>query len=338
MITIRFPTPEEEDLHLRFTVSRHYLQAMRQFLRASYGPNPALHVGLRDAVQSRRAWQHIQRGRTVDLDAVRQFLVLGWTSEVQLQLPSTLGEDAPIGFFNAWSPVHAYYTVYGILQAWFAANGQTGLTDDHTAALKTVASTIRQRDPFPEPWGLLATGCPMRSERQYINAPVDHDCAKSVELLTSPTPADGPGEFWPRFGTWLRSTRKARLLRREEQWKREQGKERISPKARTEYAQGLAPTSFFDCLWRMRIRANYGSIDPFVTSYIPELEHRHFHRALTDCIDATAGMLELYVARKIGRAAYAEIAHDFVKNDGTGILRDTLQVRLAAYKLLPRRA
>jgi hypothetical protein len=99
---------------------------MRQFLGASYGQGPALHAGLRSAVQARRAWQHIQRSRTTDHDEIRRFLVLGWTSEVQLQVPSTLGESAPSGFFNAWSPVHAYYAVYGVLQAWFAANGMEG--------------------------------------------------------------------------------------------------------------------------------------------------------------------------------------------------------------------
>lgn len=337
VVTLRFPTPEEEELHLRFTVTRHYLQAMRQFLQATYGQGPALHDGLRDAVQARGAWTRIQRSSTANLDEVRRFLVLGWTSEIQLQVPSTLGESAPIGFFNAWSPVHAYYAVYGILQAWFAANGLEGLTDDHTAALKTVASMIRERHPFPEPWGLLATGCPMRGERTHLNRPRDQDCTASVEMLTIPTPADGPAEFWPRYGTWLRSTRKARLLRREEQWKKENGRDRVSTKARTAIASGLAPTSFFDCLWRMRIRANYGSIDPFVTSYIPESEHRHFHRALTACVDATAGMLELYVARKIGRDAYAEMADDFARNDAAGILKDTLQVRLGAYNLRPRR-
>lgn len=309
---------------------------MRQFLQASYGQGPVLHEGLRDAVQARPAWQHIQRSNTADLDEVRRFLVLGWTSEVQLQVPSTLGVSAPSGFFNAWSPVHAYYAVYGILQAWFAANGMDGLIDDHTAALKTVASMIRERNPFPYPWGLLATGCPMRGERIHLNMPSEHDCTAHVEMLTIPTRGDTPAEFWPRYGAWLRSTRKARLLRREEQWKHENGKARISPKARTAIANGLAPTSFFDCLWRMRIRANYGSIDPFVTSYIPESEHQIFHQALTTCVDATAGMLELYVARKIGRDAYAAIAQDFAGNDATGILKNTLQVRLEAYNLRPR--
>lgn len=335
-IIVEFHTKEEEDLHRRFTVNRHYLKALRQFLEKRYGKGPNLHVGLREAVQSRRAWKHVQRTRSADLDEVRRFLMLGWTSEAQLQLPSTLGEGAPIGFFNAWSPVQAYYAVFGVMQAWFAANGIGGLTDDHTAALKTIAAMIREREPFPDPWGLLAIGCPMRNERLYLNPPENYDCAAPVELLAIPTVLDGPAEFWPRFGTWLRSTRKARLVRREELWKREHNKNRVSKTARTSFARNLAPTSFFDCLWRMRIRANYGSVDPFIASNIPEAQHRSFHRSLRTSVDATAGMLELYVARKIGRNAFAAIADEFIGNDGARGVSATLRTRLAAYELLHR--
>ena len=38
-----------------------------------------------------------------------------------------------LGFANAWAPVHAYYAVFGALQAWFAANGMSGTANDHTA-------------------------------------------------------------------------------------------------------------------------------------------------------------------------------------------------------------
>lgn len=333
-VTLRLPSEAEEDLHRRFTVNRHYLQALRQFLEATYGKGPALHANLREAVQSRGAWERIQRSSEPNLDEVRRFLMLGWTSEAQLQMPSTLGEGAPIGYFNAWAPVQAYYAVYGVMQAWFAANQMSGLIDDHTAALKTMAATIRERNPFPQPWDLLAIGCPMRGERNYLNVPPEYDCAASVELLTVPTPLDGPAQFWPRFGTWLRSTRSARLERREGAWKSKNGKSRIPPQLRTEFAEKLPPTSFFDCLWRMRIRANYGSVDPFITSYIPEAEHRLFHWSLRACIDATTGMLELYVARKIGRKAFAAIGQEFIGNDGAGAVSKTLRTRLDSYGLL----
>lgn len=334
--TIRLPTATEEDLLRRFTVNRHYLQAMRRFFEATYGKGQDRHLQLRDAVRSRKAWENIQKSSDLNLDEVRRFLMLGWTSEAQLQMPSTLGEGAPIAYFNAWAPVQAYYAIYGVMQAWFAANGISGLTDDHTAALKTMSATIRERNLFPEPWGLLSVGCPMRDERTYLNEPDGYDCAAPIELLTIPTPLDGPAEFWPRFGTWLRSTRRARLLRREEDWKRKEGKSRIPPKVRTMFAEKLAPTSFFDCLWRMRIRANYGSVDPFITSYIPESDHRIFHWSLRECIDATAGLVELYVARKTGRDAFAAIGQEFIGNDGAGAVSQTHRLRLEAYGLTPR--
>jgi hypothetical protein len=333
-IAIRLPTEAEEDLHRRFTVNRHYLQATRQFLETTYGKVPTRHSNLRVAVESRQSWEKIQRKADPGLDDVRRFLMLGWTSEAQLQLPSTLGEGAPVGHFNAWAPVQAYYAVYGVMQAWFASNGIGGLTDDHTAALKTISAMIRERDPFPPPWNLLAVGCPMRDERHYLNEPAGFSCATSIELLTVPTPLDGPAEFWPRYGTWLRATRKARLLRREESWKKKNGKTRISPQARSMFAKNLAPTSFFDCLWRMRIRANYGSADQFISSFIPESEHRLFHWSLRECVDATAGLLELYVARKIGRKAYAAIADEFISNDGAGAVSKTLRTRSIAYGLI----
>jgi hypothetical protein len=306
---------------------------LRQFLETTYGKGPHLHPTLRASVESRKSWQAIQRKANADIENVRRFLMLGWTSEAQLQMPSTLGDRAPIGHFNAWAPIQAYYAIYGVMQAWFAANDIDGLTDDHTAALKTMSAMIRERNLLPEPWNLLAIGCPMRDERLYLNEPLGFDCAASIELLTVPTPLDGPAEFWPRFGTWLRATRKARLLRREEDWKKKNGKERISPQARTMFAKGLPPTSLFDCLWRMRIRANYGSADQFISSYIPEAEHRLFHWSLRETVDATAGVLELYVARKIGREAFASIAGEFIMNVGAGAVSKALRTRLTAYGL-----
>ena len=90
-----------------------------------------------------------------------------------------------LGFANAWAPVHAYYAVFGALQAWFAANGMSGTANDHTATLKTIASQIEQRDLFPEPWNLLAVGCPMRDEKIHLNDR-GRDCTSHIEVLTIP--------------------------------------------------------------------------------------------------------------------------------------------------------
>ena len=167
-ITVKLPTDEEEDLLRRFMVNRNYLQAVREFISTTYGRREKLYDGLRAAVGAMPQYQKIQRGHA-DLDEVRRYLMLAWTSEIQLHLPAIMGNTSMLAFANTWAPVHAYYAVYGTLQARFTANGMSGVSDDHTATLRTIAKQIEQRDLFPAPWNLLAVGCPMRRERIHLN-------------------------------------------------------------------------------------------------------------------------------------------------------------------------
>jgi hypothetical protein len=78
----------------------------------------------------------------------------------------------------------------------------------------------------------------------------------------------------------LRSTREARLTKREEQWKAKNNRKKIGKNERTQFAQNLAPTSRFDCFWRMRIKSNYGTIDPYLVNHIGESEHQICNRSL----------------------------------------------------------
>ena len=337
LITVNFPSAEEEDLLRRFTVNRNYLQSTRLFLEDRYGGGNSLYRGLQQEIHSRPAWQRMNRG-TADLERVRQFLFLGWTSEIQLYLPAIMGTSAIIGYSNTWAPVHAYYAVFGALQAWFAANRLHGVADDHTATLRTISNMIEQRDLFPPPWCLLATGCPMRGEKTHLNVPPGVVCTTHFEVLTIPVPFEEPRDFWPRYGTWLRSTRAARLQAREESWKKEHKLKRVSPAARTQIASSVAPTSFFDLLWRLRIKSNYGTIDPYLVSSISENDHRTFYGGLVTATRATMALLELYIARKIGKQDYLQLADDFVTSDSKGISRDTLQARLEAFSQRPRSA
>jgi hypothetical protein len=328
-IHITFPTEEEEDLLRRFTVNRNYLAGLAGFLGSTYGRGADLYGPLQTIVQVHRPYHKIQRVE-VPLEDVRRFLILGWTSEIQLHLPSFMGNEATIGFANAWAPVHAYYAAFGLLQAWFAANGMGGTANDHTATLRTIGAMIRERNLFPQPWNLLAIGCPMRGQREHLNDE-GVDCTSHVEVLASPVPTGTDPTFWARYGTWLRSTRAARLEAREQEWKVRNGKQRISPSQRTKIADALAPTSVFDCFWRMRIKSNYGTIDPYLASQISAIDHQIFNRSLFVSTGATVGLLELYVAQRIGAETYAGIARDFLRHDGAHLADDTLRARCAAF-------
>ena len=203
----------------------------------------------------------------------------------------------------------------------------TGTADDHTATLRSIANMIEQRNLFPEPWNLLAVGCPMRGDRLYVNYPQEADCTSQIQVLSSPMSIGLDPTFWARYGTWLRTTREARLVAREDQWKKKNGKSRISSVERTKIAASVFPTSLFDCLWRLRIKSNYGTIDPYLVKHIPEDDHRIFNQALCVVTQATLGLLELYIMRRIGRSEYTEIADDFVRRDSSDLSKVTLQAR-----------
>ena len=331
IITVKLPTDEEEDLQRRFTVNKNYLQAVSGFITTTYGRRELLYSGLRTAMEALPQYQKIQRDPNVDLDDVRRFLTLAWTSEIQLHLPVIMGNPGMLAFANTWAPVHAYYAVYGALQAWFAANGMKGVADDHTASLKTIAKQIEQRaGVFPEPWNLVAVGCPMRGERLYLNDN-GHNVADHVEVLSIPVPFGQDPEFWPRLGTWLRSTREARLTKREEQWKAKNNRKKIGKNERTQFAQNLAPTSLFDCFWRMRIKSNYGTVDLYLVNHISESEHQIYNSALCAVTRATVALLELLIMRRTGKAEFAKIATEFLTQDTHDLSARMLKARLGAY-------
>jgi hypothetical protein len=329
-ITVSLPTDEELELQRRFTVNKNYLQAVSGFMTTTYGQREKLYAGLRAAMETMPQYQKIQRDPNIDVDEVRRFLTLAWTSEIQLHLPAIMGNTGMLAFANTWAPVHAYYAVFGGLQAWFAANGMKGVADDHTATLKTIATQIEQRALFPEPWNLLAVGCPMRGDRLYLNDH-GHKCADHVEVLSIPIPFGPDPDFWPRLGTWLRSTREARLTKREEQWKAKNNKQRIAKNERTKISQNLAPTSLFDCFWRMRIKSNYGTVDLYLVNHISESEHQIYNNGLCTVTRATVALLELLVMRRTGKTEFATIATEFLKQDPLNLSARMLKARLVAY-------
>lgn len=135
IVTLSFPSDEESELLRRFTVNRHYLQALASFLTATYGRREKLYERLKETVESTSPYHKIQHA-SADLDEVRRFLTLAWAGEIQLHLPALMENSSILAFANAWAPVHAYYAVFGVLQAWFAANGMRGVADHHTATLR----------------------------------------------------------------------------------------------------------------------------------------------------------------------------------------------------------
>ena len=168
----------------------------------------------------------------------------------------------------------------------------------------------------------------LRASIAHTECPGRSRCRRKLGSAGEPTPRG----VLAAIRHLLRSTRRARLLARESEWKRKNDRKNISPKVREQYARNLAPTSFFDCLWRLRIRSNYKTVEPYLVRFVSDEYARRFHDALVVCTGTTSLLLELYTARAIGGPAFAEIASGFQTSDQHGLTSSTLGVRLAAIR------
>lgn len=333
-ITIELPSNHDEEIARRFTVTYHYLLHVQFFLNNVYGRGSDLELGIGAALSRHRPYLRLQRKPGLaSIKTLCRHLEIAWVGEIALRLPASIGSDAAFRYSNAWAPIHAYYATYMLLQAWFDVNGMTGLADDHTATLRSISTMIKERHLFPAPWSVLATGNALGGECQYVHEPAPGACATRVQVLSIPIGLPGAysdGEFWARYGTWLRTTREARLEVKEEEWKRKNGRRRMDPAVRRQFGATLHPTSLFDCLWRLRIRSNYKSVETYLARFVGDEDAKRFHQALVEITHANLLLLECYVARMIGAADYERIVQAFLAQDRQGVAAQTVGRRVAA--------
>lgn len=328
------PADRDEELVRRFQVTLNYLRDLQHYIENAYGRGKAVYPSLSTALQKHPAYLKLHRrsAGSFDFDQLERHLEIAWVTELVLRMPAALGQGRALRVTNAWAPVHAYYAINMALQAWFDANGMTGIADDHTAALRSISAQIKDRRLFPSPWAILCVGNPhVRGGCIYLNEPRLGACSAKVAVLSIPIGLPGAyseADSLARLGTWLRTTREARLKKREEDWKHKQRRAKIDPKVRKQYAASLHPTSLFDCLWRLRIRSNYRSVETYLVRYVADSDAEMFHRALVSITTATLCLLESYVARLIGAAAYETMANRFVAGDPVGLAAQTVGRRL----------
>lgn len=90
----------------------------------------------------------------------------------------------------------------------------------------------------------------------------------------------------------------------------------------------------FDCFWRMRIKSNYGTIDPYLVAQISDADHQIFNQSLCTATRASISLLEIFIARKAGKPAFQRVAEDFVAQDSHDLTARMLGARLGAYGML----
>jgi hypothetical protein len=101
-------------------------------------------------------------------------------------------------------------------------------------------------------------------------------------------------------------------------------------------AARLHPTSVFDYLWRLRIRANYGDVSAFLMSGIDDESHGRFHSGLVSLASSLCLLLQLLIVQRIGPQAYADALDDFASGGGIDLGEPAAFLRTRRAVLTPK--
>jgi hypothetical protein len=326
MIIIPKGWVEAEERARRFIVHKNYVSGLAQFAEHEYAA--ARQKRLEALLRTQEAldgFKRISRSSSSDIGSIRQFLTIGWASELQLALtylrespnfalpwyPSKSGRTL-LRFANAWTPVHMYYAIYMSGQAWLTSMGMKRSTETHAGTLRTISQHITARSLLPFPWCVGCLGCPHVGEATYMNLPSGINPAVHVELLSSPSLTT----FWPRFCKMLETTRRRQLDGSFAGWKQKNKRKRMRAEEKRAVAERLSATTVFDYLWRLRVRCNYRDVESMLTVTTSDSWHWDFFRSMFIVMDSTCTLLQSLVLRYVGDAVYEEILQDFVRWNG----------------------
>ena len=311
IITLKFPSPEEEERARRFQVHKQYLAAISEFLVETYTTeSQTVAEGVLAEQRALRGFRSIQRQKPRKADDIRRFLAISWASETELRIPLD-AERELLRYSNAWAPVHAYYSAYMALQAWFASMNLKGLADDHSGTLKTASRHVTERSILPPPWGVGCRGTPHLGECTFTGLPDGIQPGGRVELLSNPS----MDTFWPRYCKMLETTRSRRLDRAFDEWKRKNNRKQIRSVEKRSVETKAWATTLFDFLFRLRVRANYREVETFLMSAVGETWQTEFLRSLIRVTDLTSLLFDSLVVQQIGADLYAAALDEFLAHD-----------------------
>jgi len=198
----------------------------------------------------------------------------------------------------------------------------------HTNTLQQVSECISKRDLFPLPWNGFCSGLPELKNLSYGNFQAEN---KSISNLSTPSKED----FWSWYALWFKTTRERKFESRKEEvlkgrvFKRADNKPRknLSLECKKKVDQGLHATTFFDGLYRLRIRSNYEDADAFILGTMSQKDAISFHDSLVIILQSTLFVLEKIISRYVSNKNFASIVDEFIKGVNVDIAKDTIGLR-----------
>lgn len=327
-LPVRFVAQQQNDDQVRFTTYLHYIINTSEYLESEFGSGFAEryeNIAAAMAVKTRSIHRK-------SLDATVERLAARYLRSALSNLMCLYQEANSADFFeakNAWTPAQAWYAVHHAMCSLGSVMGNGG-NPTHARSTREAAKLISDRDLMPAPWSvhIKSTFEDKRDSHEFIGF------QRPPEPISSLTRPDVT-TFEDHYAMMLTTTanRRAERTFTEERKKRvAPGRTRrnISANRKRELYEQLGPTTLFDVLYRMRLRANYGEVDTFVIGCSSPTEGKNFAAALTVIVDCTLAVLESILIKYWGANIYKVTLKDYASRHES---REPIRSRLEYYDL-----
>ncbi len=302
------PYTEEELLsQLKFKVYLNYLESISTALDSTYFKETK---HLRSVAES-NTFKSI-RPKQVDYNKIKTLLRNAWFTEIQLNFTSNHPEF--VGYSNHWASVQLYYAVYLAIRALFVAMNQSFQGNhQHASNLREISREIEKRpELFPIPWCMTCSGDPNDDKNiMFNNLPKN----VKISLVSALSPKSN---FWDSYALFLKTTRKKMLEDKRQEWLYKNKKKKLTLQGRRGILDKMPPTTIFDCLFRLRVRANYQDVELFLMTIEDQESASRFNYSLRNTLKHTLQVIELLIARYLGKDKYHELIHNFIKDENHG--------------------
>lgn len=293
----------------RFTTYFNYLKSISDLFDNKYFSSGKY---LTEVINSNK-FKGIESNKNANCEKAKLLLRNSWFTEIQLNFTESYPELSP--YSNHWAMVQMYYSVYLAVRALlFVMNNSAEGSRDHTSTLNAIGNLVGDRHQlFPPPWKITCDGDPNGSVLfSHISK---NTIIKSVSSLSS-----NP-RFIDSYTLFLKTTREQILAeklinkRLELQKKRKTSKKvRLSAAQREEVVAKLPPTTFFDCLYRLRTSANYRDVELFLVGLDRQESAIILNSSIRRITCHTLQAIELLIARSIGKTSFNKFVNDFQKD------------------------
>lgn len=241
-----------------------------------------------------------------DFARVKRVLYNSWSSEHALHLTGKQGLPDYYKYALHWSFPQAYYSCYLNMHAFCLATGD--LSDSHSKIILGFGERVK-RNVYPKCISFYAEG--NYKNYNYGNLPL-HQPKKVLSLLRDEIAIQS------QIASFLKSTRSNKAEYHRDRRQRsanpiltngsKQIAKKFNPDQWHEITKNLGPTSLFDILYRLRIKANYNDIETFMHA---DINFQQFHECLTGIVGYLNFVHECYLAKAIGYKKYEIILNSF---------------------------